>query len=313
MKLIISSSPHFKTKENIPDIMWNVLLALLPVIVFAIYLYHWDALRILIVSVVSCLITEFVVLKVRKKKISLLDGSCFVTGVLFALVLPPKIPSYAILVGAFFAIFFGKMIFGGLGFNIFNPALIGRAFLMAAYPVHLTTWNYPPALNVDSVTCATPLGLYKFSYIMTPLRDLFIGNIPGSLGETSALLILIGGLYLIFKGYADWRIPLSIILTVTVIAGILWLINPQRFASPLFHLFAGGLMLGAFFMATDPVTSPITKLGRYFFGIGIGSLIMLIRLKGGLPEGVMYSILIMNGLTPLINRLTLPRRFGERR
>jgi electron transport complex protein RnfD len=313
MNLIISSSPHLQAKETIPKVMWQVSLALLPAIFASIYFFRLDAIRVLLVSIITCILSEYLFLKIRRKKTQILNGSCILTGILFALILPPKIPNYAVVIGAFFAIVFGKQIFGGLGYNIFNPALIGRAFLMAAYPVLLTTWSPPVTSGIHSITCATPLGLYKFSHIITSIKDLFFGNVGGSLGETSALALIIGGLYLLIRKIADWRIPLSIITTILLISMITWLINPDKFASPLFHLFAGGLMLGAFFMATDPVTTPITKLGRFTFGIGVGSLVMLIRIRGGLPEGVMYSILIMNGFTPLINRITMPKRFGAKR
>lgn len=242
----------------------------------------------------------------------LLEGSCIVTAILFALILPPSLPSWMVSLGAIFAIVFGKQVFGGLGYNIFNPALIGRAFLMASYPSYLTTWVYPLhySSKVDALSIATPLGLAKFNYVMTPIKELFWGNTAGSLGETSAFAILLGGFYLLIKKIIDWRIPFSYLLTFVILTTSAWIFSPQKYFSPLFHLFAGGLMLGVFFMATDPVTTPITKLGRIFFGIGGGILVFLIRNWGGLPEGVMYSILIMNGFTPLINRITKPRRFG---
>ena len=226
---------------------------------------------------------------------------------LLALILPPTTSWYAASLGSVFAIFIGKHIFGGLGANIFNPALIARAFLMATYPEMLTTFIKPKF--VDAVSSATPLVLKKFSQTLTPSLDLFLGNVSGSLGETSAICIIIGGLYLLIRQIADWRIPLSLILTTVIISFIGFIIAPAK-GGVLFHILSGGLLLGAFFMATDPVTTPTTKRGRYIFGIGCGVLILIIRYFSGLGEGVMYSILFMNALTPLINRYTKPRRFG---
>lgn len=312
MNLVITESPHIRIDFDTRKIMLSVLIALLPPIFASIYFFGLNALRIILVSIISCLFSEYIFLKFRKKTPELLDGSAIITAILYALVLPPSLPGWMVALGGIFAIIFGKQVFGGLGYNIFNPALIGRAFLMAAYPIHLTTFVYPLHYRpkLDALTVATPLGLAKFSNVLTPIKDLFWGNIPGSLGETSCLAILIGVPFLLIKKIIDWRIPFSILLTVVILSSFTWFINPDKYFSPLFHLFAGGLMLGAFFMATDPVTTPLTKLGRIIFGIGVGSLIFVIRSWGGLPEGVMYSILVMNGFTPLINRLTRPRRFG---
>ena len=202
----------------------------------------------------------------------------------------------------------------GLGFNIFNPALLGRAFLQASFPVAMTTWTYPQTdkyAAIDAVTAATPLGLFKFEKVVTGYSDLLIGNIGGSLGETSALAVLAGGLFILFKRYAEWRIPVSYLGTVFVIGGIFWLIAPDAYPDPVFHMLSGGLMLGAFFMATDMVTSPITPLGAWIFGFGAGIVLLVIRLFGGVPEGVMYSILFMNAFTPIINRKLRPKVFGE--
>ena len=313
INLVITESPHIKSRLGLKAVMWNVVLALLPAIIASIYFFGFNALRVILVSLGSCLIAEYVFLKLRKKKPDLLDGSCVITGILFALILPPSLPSWMVVIGAVFAIVVGKQFFGGLGYNIFNPALIGRAFLMAAYPAYLTTWTYPLhyKAGMNALSVATPLGLAKFSHISTSLSALFWGNIPGSLGETSAFAILLGGIYLLIRKIIDWRIPTALLLSFTFLATLFWFLNPDKYFSPLFHLFAGGIMLGAFFMATDPVTTPVTKLGRIIFGISIGALVYTIRNWGGLPEGVMYSILIMNGFTPLINRITLPRRFGK--
>ncbi len=259
-----------------------------------------------------CITTEYIFLKLRKKTPDFGDGSCVATAILYALILPPSLPSWIVALGAVFAIVFGKQVFGGLGYNIFNPALIGRAFLMASYPTYLTTWSYPlqHKVIVDAVTVATPLGLAKFNHMISPLRDLFWGNVAGSIGETCALAIILGGGYLLFLKVIDYRVPCSILLSFGGLSLVFWLIDPQQFFNPAFHILAGGLLLGAFFMATDPVTSPITKKGRIVFGLGIGVLVFIIRNWAGLPEGVMYAILIMNGLAPLINRMTLPKRFG---
>jgi Na+-translocating ferredoxin:NAD+ oxidoreductase subunit D len=210
--------------------------------------------------------------------------------------------------GGAFGIGFGKLIFGGLGQNVFNPALLGRAFLQAAFPVAITTW--PAVRGVDAVTAATPLGLMKFEREFTDLGPLVWGNTGGSIGETSGVLILLGGAYLAWKGYLNWRIPASIFLTVAIFSGVFFAIDPTRYPSPMFMLFSGGLMLGAVYMATDMVTSPVTHRGTWIYGIGIGFLVVLIRLWGGLPEGVMYAILFMNALVPFINRATQPRVFG---
>jgi electron transport complex protein RnfD len=254
----------------------------------------------------------------RKRPFSLSDGSALVTAILLVMVLPPKFPLYGVAIGGVVSIVIGKQIFGGIGYNIFNPALIGRAFLAAAYPVWITSWVSPhlgvdglsAASYSDAITTATPLAQMKFDGTMTGISDLFLGRIPGSVGETSALLLLAGSIYLFARNYIKWRTPLSIFLTVAVLGGIFHLINPAQYPGPLFHLFAGGLMIGALYMATDMVSSPITKKGCVFFGIGIGVLVIVIRLFGGLSEGVMYAILFMNALVPLINRATKPRIFG---
>jgi Na+-translocating ferredoxin:NAD+ oxidoreductase subunit D len=229
--------------------------------------------------------------------------------------------------GSAFAIVFGKQVWGGLGHNVFNPALVGRAFLQAAFPVAITTWPSPGGSFLalrgdlfafplthplpDAVTSATPLGLLKFEGKGTSLVDLIVGSTGGSLGETAALVILAGGLYLAWRGYLNWRIPLSILITVIAVSGIIHLADATK-PDPLFMLFSGGLMLGAVYMATDMVTAPITNLGKWVFGAGIGVLVVVIRIWGGLPEGVMYAILFMNALTPFINRATQPRVFGTR-
>jgi len=313
--LILSTSPHAKSTDSVRKIMGIVNLALLPAVAFSIYQFGLYVLAMYAVSIATCLATEYLVVRWRKRPFSLNDGSALVTALLLVMVLPPRFPLYGVILGAVVAIVIGKQIFGGIGYNIFNPALIGRAFLAAAYPVWITSW-ITPRIGVDgismtdAVSTATPLAQMKFDGVVAAAADLFLGFIGGSIGETSALLLLIGAIYLIVKKYIKWRIPLSIFLTVAVLGGIFHLINPARFPNPLFHLFAGGLMIGALYMATDMVTSPITQKGCVYFGIGISLLVIVIRLFGGLSEGVMYAILFMNALVPLINRATKPRIFG---
>jgi electron transport complex protein RnfD len=313
--LILSTSPHIKSNESVRKIMVSVIITLLPAAAFSVYQFGLYVLAMYVVSVSTCLVSEYLVVRWRRRPFTLNDGSAALTGVLLVMVLPPKFPLYGVAIGGVVSIVIGKQIFGGLGYNIFNPALIGRAFLAAAYPVWITSWVSPhlgsgSVSGASAVTSATPLAQMKFDGIMTPITDLFLGRIAGSVGETSALLLLVGAVYLIVKRYVAWRIPLSIFLTVAVLGGVFYLINPGRYPSPIFHLFAGSLMLGALYMATDMVSSPITGRGQIFFGVGIGALVIVIRLFGGLPEGVMYAILFMNALVPLINRGTKPRIFG---
>lgn len=308
--LIVSSTPHLRDRTTNEEIMWSVVLALVPAIIAAVYFFGLQALFVIVVSVSGSVITEFLFQKARGKKVTINDGSAVVTGILLALTLPPTSPLWMVLVGSLVAIGLGKQVFGGLGHNPFNPALVGRAFLLAAYPTPMTTWI------LDGKTTATPLStinaglmdgtasatvaeIVDFSY-----WDLFIGHVGGSLGETSALALLLGAVYLLYKGFIDWRIPtgmLSTVFIITFIAG----------RDPIAHLLAGGLILGAFFMATDMVTSPVTKRGRWIFGIGTGLIVVIIRLWGGYPEGVMYAILLMNTAVPLIDRYTRPRSLGE--
>ena len=312
--LLISSSPHFHTKNSVPKIMWTVVLTLIPASGMAVYYFGLAAITMILACIAAALLTEILMNYMKGEAITIGDGSAVITGLLLALTLPPSFSISGGVIGSIFAIAIGKQVFGGLGYNIFNPALLGRAFLQASFPVAMTTWTFPQTAkyaSVDAVTAATPLGLYKFEKILTSFKDLFFGNIGGSLGETSALALIIGGVILIILKYADWRIPLGYLVTVFIIAGIFWLFDPENYANPVFHLFAGGLMLGAFFMATDMVSSPITKLGAWIFGIGAGIILMVIRLFGGVPEGVMYSILLMNAFTPIINRYTRPKFFGE--
>lgn len=299
-KLVITSSPHIFDDDSVEKIMYGVIIALLPASIMGVYYFGLHALLLIVTCVITAVLTEALFQKARNYPVTIKDGSAVITGLLLALNLPPGLPAWMAVVGTVVAIILGKQIFGGLGHNPFNPALVGRAFLVASFPVAMTTWLSP----VDATTTATPLGLMKLEGIPTDYWSLFIGKIGGTIGETSALAILIGAGYLLYKGYIDWRIPLSYIGTVAVLTTVFG-------RDPIFHIFAGGLMLGAFFMATDMVTTPITKKGRWIFGIGAGILVVVIRLWGGYPEGVSYSILLMNGITPLLNRYTRPRVFGE--
>ncbi|MCQ9208410.1 MAG: RnfABCDGE type electron transport complex subunit D [Omnitrophica bacterium] len=309
--LLVSAAPHIRTPEDIPKIMYAVLIALIPVVIASVYFFSLLAVKLIVVCIITAVFSEYIFQKLRKKNTTALDGSAMITGLLLALTLPPNLPLWAAALGVVFAIVLGKQIFGGLGYNIFNPALLGRAFLMAAFPALMTSWTLP--FNLDAVTGATPLAQMKFAQSLVAHQALFLGNISGSLGETSALAILIGAVFLLLKKIIDWRIPAGFMGTVVLLSGAFWLINPEKFADPLWHLLAGGLILGAFFMATDMVSSPVTRKGKWIFAVGCGVILMLIRFWGGLPEGVMYSILLMNALVPLIDRFVLPVRFGGKR
>jgi len=312
--LVLNSSPHLHTTKSVPKIMWSVVIALLPAIAMSIYYFGLPAVWMISICVITAVGTEILMNFMKGKRISVTDGSAVITGILLALTLPPSFRLTSAALGTIVAISLGKHIFGGLGHNIFNPALLGRAFLQASFPIAITTWTNPNTLKyaeIDAVSTATPLGAFKFEKIFTEYSDLLFGNIGGSLGETSVIAILLGGLLLLILKNADWRIPLSLLSTVLIFGGLFWIISPSQYPDPLFHLMSGGLLFGAFFMATDMVTSPLTTKGSWIFGFGIGLLVVIIRLFGGLPEGVMYSILLMNGVTPLINRYTRPRIFGE--
>lgn len=311
---ILAPSPHQYTEDSVPKIMWSVVGAVAPAAIMAVYYFGMPAVWMILACIGAALGTEALINRIKGEGYTIGDGSAAITGLLLALTLPPSFPVSGGIIGSVFAIAIGKQIFGGLGANIFNPALLGRAFLQASFPVAMTTWTAPNTAKfagIDAVSAATPLGQFKFENIMTQYGDLLTGNIGGSLGETSAIAILIGGIYLLVKKYADWRIPVSFLGSVFILGGIFWLINPAQFPDPIFHLLSGGLMFGAFFMATEMVTSPITPKGAWIFGAGAGLILIIIRLYGGLPEGVMYSILLMNSVTPLINRYTRPEIFGE--
>ncbi len=307
----LTTSPHLHSNWSTRKVMWFVAAALMPSVFTALLFFGLYQLLIIVVAVLSAAATENIIQTLRKKQPTILDGSAMLTGLLLALTLPPNFSLSATAIGSVAAIGLGKQIFGGLGYNIFNPALVGRAFLQAAFPVQITTWS-KPHLAVDTVTSATPLAALKFDHISTDLGPLFFGNIGGSLGETSALAILAGGIFLIALRIVNWQIPVSMIIGIIIFGGVFHLINPAVNPSPLFHIFTGGFLFGAMFMATDWVTSPITSKGMWIFGLGISLILVVIRLYGGLPEGVMYSILFMNALVPLINRFMQPAVFGTK-
>jgi len=328
-KLYISTSPFIKDETTTPWIMWQVVFTLIPILAVSYFYFGLSAVFITLTAVLSCMLTEWLFDK-KRSAYSIKDGSALITGLLLALTLPPGFPLWMVFIGGVVAIGMGKVIWGGLGQNIFNPALLGRAFLQAAFPTAITTWSPPDGrffelrgtnaaiplfqgLNVDGMSSATPLSLMKFDHIQTDVKELLIGSTGGSLGETCGVLLLLSLGYLIYKRIIKWQIPVSIIVTVAVISEIFYVIDPTIYPSPLFMIFSGGLLLGAVYMATDLVTSPTTPKGLWIYGIGIGILIVLIRLWGGLPEGVMYAILLMNAATPLINRYAKIRTYGHRR
>ncbi|MFC2133871.1 RnfABCDGE type electron transport complex subunit D [Bacteroidota bacterium] len=309
-KLELTSSPHVHSRWSTKQAMWLVVIALIPSLISAVVFFGISQLLIVLVSVGFCVGTEAVIKVIRKREVTILDGSGIITGLLLALILPPNFSLSSTAIGAVVAIGLGKEIFGGLGYNIFNPALVGRAFLQAAFPVPMTSWTQPN-FAVDSITSATPLSAFKFDKILADTSAMFFGNISGSLGETSALAVALGGIFLIAIGVVNWRVPAAMFTGIIVFGGIFWLIDPAVYPAPLFHILSGGFLFGAFFMATDWVTSPLTHKGMWIFGLGISLVLVTIRLFGGLPEGVMYSILLMNGFVPHINRYTRPRIFGE--
>lgn len=310
---IVTPSPHIRTKESVESIMRDVIIALVPALLAALYFFRLRAAVIIAVSVIAAVLSEAVVQKIRKQKTTIFDGSAIITGLLFAFVVSPMLTWWQAAIGASISILIGKMVFGGLGCNTFNPALVGRAVLMASWPVAMTSWIIPNG-TMDGLAGATPLGILKlggyekvvefFGSSGKMYSDLFFGNVGGCIGETSALAILIGAAYLLYKKIISWHVPAAYIGTVFVVT---WAIGQD----PVMHILAGGLFLGAFFMATDMVTTPYTNRGKIIFGIGAGLLVVWIRMKGGYPEGVCYSILIMNAVTPLINKYTKPKVFGE--
>ncbi|NOY14219.1 MAG: RnfABCDGE type electron transport complex subunit D [Deltaproteobacteria bacterium] len=321
-QLYLSSSPHIHSGETTDKVMRLVIYALLPATLLAIYFFGLPALSTLLICTLGCIGFEALSCKLLKQPPTIADGSAALTGILLAFNLPPSIPWWIALLGAATAILIGKQIYGGLGYNPFNPALVARVVLLISFPVQMTRWTAPAPLasGIDAITAATPLGEMKTVVSLTGklpelansgFMDYFTGNMGGSLGEVSALALLLGGLFLIYKKVISWHIPVSFLGTVLVIGGIFWLVDPGRYPSPVFHLLTGGLLLGAFFMATDMVTSPVTYKGMLIFGFGCGLLTILIRLFGGYPEGVSFAILLMNAVTPLIDRTCRPKIYGQ--
>ncbi len=324
--LTVSLSPHTYNGNSVKSIMHGVIIALMPALVVSIFSFGMDAARVILLAVVSAVLFEYLIQKfLLKVPITIADGSAIITGVLLAFNVPSSLPGWMVVLGSFVAIAIAKMSFGGLGNNPFNPALVGRVFLMVSFPVSMTTWPKPSWSNfahIDGTTAATPLAIIKeglknnqnFSEIISEVPsylELFLGKMGGSLGEISALALIIGGLYMLYKKIITWHIPVCMLGTIAVFAGVLWLVNPQSYPDPVFQLLTGGVMLGAIFMATDMVTSPMTVKGMIIFGVGIGILTVVIRIWGAYPEGVSFAILIMNAFVPLINRYCKPGRFGE--
>ncbi len=311
-----------------PRIMWEVVITLLPVVAVSAWFFGISALLMTLICVIACLWAEQLFIPATPNTRWWGDGSAIITGILLAMCLPPGFPFWMAFIGGFVAIGMGKAMWGGLGQNVFNPALLGRAFLQAAFPGAITTWSAPggdflslqgnnlalPFLKgnvVDATTGATPLSAMKFTQEAASWQDLLWGNVSGSLGETSGLLLLVLGAYLIWRGLVNWRIPVGLLLTVAVFSGVLHLIDGHQYAPPQFMILAGGLLLGAMYMATDLVSSPLTVKGIWTYSIGIGILVVMIRVWGGLPEGVMYAILLMNAGTPLLNRVFPTRVYGH--
>lgn len=313
--LIVSPSPHIHGGDSISKNMYGVLIALVPAFLVSLYYFGLGALIVTATSVVACVLFEYLIQKfLMKKEPTVCDGSAILTGVLLAFNLPSNLPIWIILIGALAAIGIGKMSFGGLGNNIFNPALIGRVFLLISFPAQMTTWPEVGQLTayMDATTGATVLSLMNEGALdkLPTLVDMLFGKMSGSLGEVSALALLLGLFYMLWKKIITWQIPVSILLTVFAFTGIMYMVNPVQYANPFVHLLSGGLMLGAIFMATDYVTSPMSKNGMLVYGVGIGILTTVIRLFGSYPEGMSFAILIMNALTPLINSYIKPKHFG---
>ena len=318
-KLIISPSPHVHSGDSISNKMIGVFIALIPAYLVGLYFFGLGALIISITSMLSCVAFEYLIQRfLLKGSVSIFDGSALLTGLLLAMNLPTNIPVWMVVAGSLVAIGVAKMPFGGLGNNPFNPALVGRVFMLISFPAAMTVWPVPIPLNMhylDAVTAATPLAILKGQFSNIPdTWNLFIGHKGGSMGEVSALALLIGMVYMLIRKIISWHIPVSIFVTVFIFTAILHWAKPDAFiATPLFHLLTGGLMLGAIFMATDYVTSPMNPRGMLIYGVGIGIITVVIRVFGSYPEGISFAILIMNGVTPLINTFVKPKRFGELR
>jgi len=324
--LNIAPSPHAHGKESTRKLMIDVVIALIPAFIVSVFYFGIGAVIVTATSVISCLLFEYLIQRfILKKPVSITDGSALVTGILLAFNLPSNIPVLIIVIGSFVSIAIAKMTFGGLGNNPFNPALVGRVFMLISFPVQMTTWPVPKGLEtgyLDAVTGATPLAILKggldsgqsFSEIMGQLpspSQMFLGNIGGSMGEVAAAALLIGLVWLLLRKVITWHIPVAVIGSIAVFTGILWLVNPEKNADPMFHILAGGVLLGAIYMATDYVTSPMVPKAMLIYGCGIGIITVVIRVYGAYPEGVSFAILIMNAFVPLMNAYIKPSRFGE--
>lgn len=324
--LNVSPSPHVHGKESTQRLMLNVVIALVPAFITSVFYFGAGAIIVTATSVLSCLLFEYLIQRfVLRKPISITDGSALVTGILLAFNLPSNIPVLIIVIGSFISIAVAKMTFGGIGNNPFNPALVGRVFMLISFPVQMTSWPVPKGFDtgyLDAVTGATPLAVIKeglkngeplsdlIARIPTP-SQMFLGDMGGSLGEIAAIALLIGFVYLLIKKVITWHIPVSVIGSLALFTAILWLVNPEKNASPVFHILAGGVLLGAIFMATDYVTSPMVPKAMLIYGCGIGIITVIIRVYGAYPEGVSFAILIMNAFVPLMNSYIKPKRFGE--
>ncbi len=323
--LTVSPSPHVQTQDSVSKLMYGVIFALLPTLAVSVFFFGTGMIIITATSVLSCVLFEYLISKyILIRKPMHLDGSAALTGLLLAFCLPANLPFWIVILGALVAIGVGKMTFGGTGNNPFNPAIVGRVFLFVSFPAAMTSYPEPGQWfsYTDATTGPTPLSMLNesaaggtpLSEVMSKIPsyfDMFLGKMEGSAGEVAAFALILGLIYMLWKKIITWHIPVSILLTVAVFTGILWIANGERFADPLFHLLTGGLMLGAIFMATDYVTSPMTKKGMLIYGTGIGILTVLIRVFGSYPEGVQFAILLGNGFTPLINKYFKPKRFGE--
>lgn len=321
-KLVISLSPHVHGDDSVKKNMYGVCIALLPALAASLWFFGVGAAVVMLTSVAACVLFEWAITKfiLKRDKLTICDGSAILTGLLLGFNLPSNLPIWIIVLGALFAIGVGKMTFGGLGQNIFNPALAGRVFLLISFPVQMTTWpDNAVDVDTDALTGATPLSLMQKAITennpsllndLPSSLDMFLGLSDGSMGEVSALLLLLGCVFMLWRGIITWHIPVSIILTVFAFAGLLHLANPI-YANPMQAIFSGGLMLGACYMATDYVTSPMTPKGQLIYGVCIGLLTVIIRNWGAYPEGLSFAIIIMNAFTPLINNYCKPKRFGE--
>lgn len=322
----VSPSPHIFAKDTTRKLMLGVVLALAPALAASIYYFGWGAIIVTLTSVISCLVFEYLIQKfILKGPTTITDGSAIVTGLLLAFNVPSNLPVFIIIIGSLVAIGVAKMTFGGLGNNPFNPALVGRVFLLISFPVQMTSWPVPSGFQTgyaDAVTGATPLGILKegikngeaVSNLMDQVpshMQMFYGHMGGSMGEVAAVALLLGLAYMLIRKIITWHIPVSVIGSVAIFTTILWLVNPEKNADPVFHLLTGGILLGAIFMATDYVTSPMEPKAMIIYGIGIGILTVIIRVYGAYPEGVSFAILIMNAFVPLMNAYIKPKRFGE--